>query len=169
MQVTETIIGTTSEPLTFLVRCVGITEKPSKWQEEGVELLLFLVKSSRYESLDSDYRKSDFALRLWGADCSFIPLNNNPQAGLFTMDFNVIKERDDILRAIRSAAAYRPDNRSPDHRVEVPFDSDVYQTLYSGSSVRLVVPTDERLESRARQWVQSEDPEARHQGALALK
>ena len=169
VQVNETIKGTTTEPLTFLVRCVGITEKPSQWQREGVELLLFLVKSKRYDSLDPDYGKTDFALRLWGADCSFIPLNNNPQAGLFTMDFNVIKERDDILKAVRSAALYRPADRPTEHRVEVPFESEVYQTLYSGSGVQLVVPADERLETRAQQWLKSEDPEARQQGAVALR
>ena len=80
VQVSETIKGTTTEPLTFLVRCVGITEKPSQWQREGVEMLLFLVKSKRYESLDPDYGKTDFALRLWGADCSFIRLNNKPHS-----------------------------------------------------------------------------------------
>ena len=52
VQVNETLKGTTIAPPTFLVRCVGIAEKPSEWRQEGVELLLFLVKSSRYESLD---------------------------------------------------------------------------------------------------------------------
>jgi tryptophan-rich sensory protein len=168
VQVNETIKGKTAGPPTFLVRCVGTKEKPSKWQQEGVELLLFLVKSRRYESLDPDYRKIDLALRLWGSQLSFIRSNNKPQTGLFTMDFNALKRRNDILKAVRSAAAYRPDNRPPEHRVEVPFESEVYRTLYSGSSVRLVVPADERLALRARQWLKSEDREARQQGALAL-
>lgn len=169
VQVNETIKGTPANALTFLVRCVGITEKPSKWHQEGVELLLFLVESGRYESLDPDYGKADSALRLWGADSSFIRLNNEPQAGLFTMDFNVVKERNDILKAVHSAALYRPANRPLEHRVEVPFDSEVYQTLYSGSGVQLVVPADERLETRARQWLKSENQEARQQGALSLR
>jgi tryptophan-rich sensory protein len=169
VQVNETIKGRTTEPLLFLVRCVGINEKPSKWQEEGVELLLFLVKSSRYEALDPEYRKSDFALRLWGAELSFVRLNNRPQTGLFTMDFDVLEKRNDILKAVRSAANCRPTSLPPEHRVEVPFDSEVFRTLYSGSSVRLIVPADERLETRARHWLKSEDPETRQQGASAIR
>ena len=170
VQVEETIKGPKSNLATFAVRHFGSGEAPSVWKQENVELLLFLVGSKRYVPDDRLYELTDLALRKrWGIP-SFVRLNDKPKKGLFTINFKVLKKRDDILHAVRKATnALKKLPKPKEHQVDVPFSSPVFQTLWGGSSVYLVVPVDRRLEQVAHGLIKSDDVLSRVQGVRALE
>lgn len=170
VKVNETLKGEKVKHATFVVRHFGFEDVASALKERKTELLFFLVGSGRYLSDDRGYGVTDLALRKrWGVP-SFVRLNDKPAKDVFTTGFRVLKKRDDVLTSVRNAVKAQAMHDKPkEHRVDVPFSTEVFQSLYAGSSVYLVVPADVRLEGHAQEWVKSKDILMRQQGVLALK
>ncbi len=83
----------------------------------------------------------------------------------YTSAFTVLSTRADILAAVRAAAG-SPATKA--HRIDLPYDSPAYQSLYGGSAVWLYVPVDGRLEQLALTWVAAKDAGTRAEGLAAL-
>ncbi len=168
-KVAEVLKGDPAEQVAFFVRHLAHEDVPSKWKEQNVELILCLVRSERYKGDDPRYQGCPLALRhRWGKPSAF-HLDGKAKVGAFTIGFEELTRRDEILAAARAAAKVVAGKTKPKElRVDVPFGTPVFQKLDLGSSVFLVVPVDERLEAEARKWIGSQDSETRHQGAVAL-
>ncbi len=150
VKVHETLKGRKQQEITFIFRNVAYPHCPSNWKKEGAELLLFLVNSRRYVSLDPGYEKVPLALRRFGARSCAVRLDGKAEgdryARIFTKNFKVLWSREAILKATRAAAVedtkYKGTRPRKSARIEVPGGTEAYNDLYGGSAVFLIVPID---------------------------
>jgi hypothetical protein len=89
---------------------------------------------------------------------------------VLTRDFEVLTDTNAILQFVeRTAKAAVKDCPPLSHTVDVPSGTAVYKKLWSRSSVRLVVPVDEKLEALGRSWCKSPSFWERREGAQILR
>jgi len=86
------------------------------------------------------------------------------------MDFKILKKREEILKSIKNAVAFKSKKDKSNHEmVGIPYSSEVYRALWLGSGVFFVVPADRRLEKHAYKWLKSKDIFTRLGGVEALR
>lgn len=164
VRVAETIKGTRRRTVRFRVRHVW-GPSPRSWKTGKAELLLFLVDSQRRAGEDRGYLRAPLALRKAMRHAA-ITLR---RPKLFTRTLQVLSSRTAVLRATRRAAkASRRSTPTSRFRIDVPFNTPVFNALYGGSSVWLYVPVDRTLERNAHAWIRARDIYHRVQGARAL-
>lgn len=131
------------------------------WKKSGAELLVFLARS------EAGVRTPPFALRRSrGTVQSVVRLSGPKPHRLYTMGFQVLARRADLLRAVGAAARTVRATRS--HRVDVPGSSPAYRALWGGSAVWMYVPRGPRLQRLARTWLRSASVFQRVAGVKAL-
>ncbi len=160
--VAETVKGSPRRSVKFAVRYLS-GPTPAAWKAKKQELLLFLVRSSRRVGDDKDYAKAPFALR--PHDGAALALDGVSAGPAYSTSFAVLSKRDDILAAARAAST---STATKAHRLDLPYDSPAFQSLYSGSSVWMYVPVDAQLERLALGWVAAKDLGTREEGVAAL-
>jgi len=111
-------------------------DRPSRWKQEAVELLIFL-KNGKIKSL----------LRLDGKK------SHGQGHRAFTLDMKVCKTKNSILAAVYSALAFE-EHEKPDKSIviSVPPGVEFWSELWGGSDVLMTVPVDGRLQSAANRW-----------------
>ena len=146
LKVNETLKGIGPEHLKHSVRLstAGGWEKfdrPSRWKQGAVELLVFL-KNGKIKSL----------LRLDGKK------SHGQGYRAFTLDMKVCKTKNGILAAVYGALEFG-EKEKPNSAIliEVPFGAEFWSELWGGSSVFLSVPLDSRLEGAVKRWSSSND------------
>ena len=146
LKANETLKGTGPKHLKHSVRLSTARgwekfDRPSRWKQGAVELLVFL-KNGKIKSL----------LRLDGKK------SHGQGYRAFTLDMKVCKTKNSILAAVYSALAFG-ENEKPigGIMIDVPFGGEVHSDLYGGSSVFLSVPVDSRLESAVKCWTNAAD------------
>ena len=144
LKVNETLKGTGPEHLKHSVRLftAGGWEKfdrPSRWKQGAVELLVF-IKNGKIKSL----------LRLDGKK------SHGQGYRAFTLDMKVCKTKNSILAAVYSALEFG-ENEKPIGGITIEAGGAVLSELYGGSVVFLAVPLDSRIESAAKRWSSSND------------
>ena len=146
LKVNETLKGTGPEHLKHSVRLstAGGWEKfdrPSRWKQGAVELLVF-VKNGKIKSL----------LRLDGKK------SHGQGYRTFTLDMKVCKTKNSILAAVYSALAFE-EKEKPNKTISIevpPVSAEFWSELWGGSSVFLVVPVDSRLKSAVKRWTNAD-------------
>jgi hypothetical protein len=134
---------------------------PETWRTSKEELVFFLVDASRRTADDKGYAGAPFAPR--AGDGSVLPLDGRGR--IFTVSFQVLTRREDILPAVRAAARGAA---TVSHRVDAPYSSPAFRALWAGSSVWLTVPVTPALETQALKWIADKDASTREQGVEAL-
>jgi len=145
LKVNETLKGTGPEHLKHSVRLstAGGWEKfdrPSRWKQGAVELLIFL-KNGKIKSL----------LRLDGKK------SHGQGYRAFTLDMKVCKTKNSILAAVYSALEFG-ENEKPIGGIWIDASfggPELWSELWGGSTVLLSVPLDSRIESVAKRWSSS--------------
>lgn len=146
MKVDETLKGTGPQHLQHSVRLYSARgwekfDRPSRWKQDGVELLVFLENGKIKSLLRLDGKKS-----------------HGQGHRAFTLDMKVCKTKNNILAAVYSALAFeeheRPDNSIA---ISVPPGAEFWSELWGGSDVLLTVPVDSRLESAVERWTNAVD------------
>jgi hypothetical protein len=150
LRVIETIKGPSRQRVQLRIHHHG-RDTPRRWQTDRATLLVFLRADD----------EGQLAVRGGPSAPGIYDLARPAPA--FTADFDVITTGDALMTTTR-AAAKRKAARS--FQLDVPYDSDAFKTLYSGSAVWLYVPIDAALERRAISWLG--DPSLREQGVAAL-
>jgi hypothetical protein len=175
MSVAETLRGAHRRTRVFSV-CDG--HSPARWDKQRGEVLAFLVKPGRVQSgrgseqrdIPKTLRKLPTArLSRTYSDWPVINLDKVPrEAALGGRDFKVYKTRKAIKAAIM-AAVRTPKQLARSVTVDAPFDSGVFKALYSGSSVRLVLPLDSETEKLGLRWTRSPDVGQRVEAVKILR
>jgi hypothetical protein len=174
--VSKTIKGTQTERLAFLseVQTLGAPPKEyhfgQQWMDEGVPIMFCLVKNDGKRSPFA-IEKSAWVLRdavllgktkhkwTWMTGCIHV----------LTRDFDVLTDKDAILKYAEETVKSTPKDYVPvSHTVTVPTDTAVFRTMWSRSSVRLILPVDRTLETFGQKWCSSVKPGERGQGADIL-
>jgi hypothetical protein len=161
-RVDRTLKGEHRPTLRFVVWTNTVNKEIDRWKEQGRPLLAFLEESRCLvaSSRDPEYARFPFAPRSGEHLRSFVELDPRGDHPAYTMDLRVLTWPEEILRATEAAIAVPP---APGKRCGIWLD-----LPGTGGFVRVTVPTDSRLEERARGWVRSEDQDFRLQGATAL-
>jgi hypothetical protein len=161
-RVAETLKGRPRRTVKLAIRHL-YGDTPAQWLARKNELLLFLVDSARRRDEDKDYARARFALR--PHDRAALVLDGTSPGPAYGADFSLLATRADILAAARAAA---PSTATTPHRLDLPFDSPAFPSLYGGSTVWLWVPVDARLERLARAWATAPDMGRREEAVGAL-
>ncbi len=178
VKVEQVLKGNPLEEVSFIIRDLSPRgDAILNWKDDNIERIFCLVKAERYkEGEDSDYIRGVWALRHWDSLYTIIELNGNPVEPVYTMDFEILTEREKILAAVEKVASYEPKTDEgyklleiKPHRINVPFDSEIAKRLYAGSGVYLIVPADKRLEDKAREGLKSPDFSLRLDAVRILK
>ena len=145
-----------------------------QWKDEGVPIVFFLVRNDgRRVAVPAD--KCAWVLRDDGTGVGAVLLgkSKNDWTGCIpalTCNFEVLTDQDDIVRLVeRSVKAAGTGSVVRSHTVDVPDNTAVYQKLWSGSAVWLVVPIDAQLEELGRRGCKAESPLERSDGAKILR
>ena len=173
--VAETLKGIPHDEIDF-VFTTGRGE-PWRWHDEQVELLFFLKTSDSSAAKVSGYDPPpdmlvlDFRAGGW----SVHRLDGESGSGISeaaTMDFNVLRRKDEILAAARAGVAAVAGREEPPvaYRVEVPFGTELRPKRFGMTNLfELTVPLDHRLERHAKTWANSDLSQARLEAAKALR
>jgi len=169
--VSETLKGPIIKSVDVSIRQIS-GPTPVAWKTANAELMLFLVDGKRCVVRDGECHAGaacttaygSFALRSgrWGESDAY-KLDGSAQA--FTMEHAVLRERADLIAAVRGAAKSKANAA---FQIDLPLGSPAGKVLYGGSTVFLYVPIDARLEQSAIQWLGSSNAEERDQGIQAL-
>jgi len=163
VRVAETIKGPRRRVAHFSWRYLwGPT--PTDWKAHGDELLLFLVDGKRRAGDDQAFASVGYTFR--DGTTGWVVLGDPGPDRVYDTSFAALDRRADVLAATRAAASATGVHAS--HRVDVPFGSPAFQSLYGGSAVWLIVPVDARLERLARTWLTDRDLDRRVEGVRAL-
>lgn len=150
VQPTETVKAPTREAPRPAV-CIGVrgfaAATLAEYQKQGTELLFFLeqtIQATSYEKVLCDL----WPIRNQGSSQPYIVSLSNPGKQLLSATtFKVLKDRATILAACKDTMKRFPwpDKRKPDDGpqavfLELPFESEAFQALYSGSACFLYVP-----------------------------
>jgi hypothetical protein len=160
IHVTETLRGPKTDAISVTVE--GFNPKFDAWRKQSTELLFSL---QNWVGPDPPCR---FALR--PGLSSIIELDGNGP-GVVTMDFRVLTERAEILKAARGAvAAVHDGGEKKRHRLLPPSSADVTIKLGTEFSVMYVwMPVDQRLEERGQGWARSRSVDYRALAPEALR
>jgi hypothetical protein len=158
----ETLKGTHQPALRFIVWTNGREQELDRWKEQGRPLLVFLEESrcavAHYRQ--PEYARFLFAPRSGERPHSFVELDLNGGQGAYTADLQVLTRPNEIVRATKAAIAAPPGPGRP--------CSAWLRFPGKGDLLRVTVPVDARLETRAHAWARSADKELRREGASAL-
>ena len=167
--VSKTLKGKHSDQVTFVI----YKGHAPQWQEEGIPIIFCLMKNTgKQVSFPAD--KFEWLIRSDGYGPSTILLGKSKHywthcRPVFTRDFAVLTDREDIVKFVEATLKAAPKDRvPPNHSLAVPGKSAAYKKLWSGSSVFLIVPIDEKLEVLGRRWCKSTSSSEREQGARIL-
>lgn len=171
VKVAEVLKGEKCQSVSFIVyRYLRTPRLALAWQENGFELLLFLVTGERYrKNADRLVRKKHpWALRDRRGLHSAIELNGKPGRHIFTFDLVRLRKKDEILKAARVAAAFTGGARHlKTHFIALPLA--LTPEGFDFHSLGVFFPVDRRLEERAHEWVKSDHYHLRMDGVNALR
>src|SRR5262245_20001237 len=165
IKVRETLKGPHKPFHTFVIRnwYSSDPKELARWKKAEQEVLIFLVKSWRFGEKASLYELTPCRNSLQGV-IELAPDAKTATGGeriAYTLDMKNLTDPKAILKYTRSAIIAAEKIRD--------LRAHAFQSVESPGWVTRVVPVDERLERQARQWVTSDDPKWREQGAKALR
>lgn len=172
--ISKSLKGRQTDRETFLLEVHTLGHPPKEhrygqqWLDEGNPIMFCLVRNDGkrvpFEADKIPWVFRDGVLlgktkHKWTMGC--IPV--------LTRDFDVLTERDSILQYAEQTVTAAPKHWVPrSHTLNVPTKTAVFERLWSRSSVRLVVPVDEKLEVLGQKWCASTDSWERVEGAQIL-
>jgi hypothetical protein len=172
--VAKTLKGTHAEQATFVLPdWIGPIARD--WQTEGNEMLFCLVRRDRHKDQDNVPATAEWVIRTDHIGPCAVMLGKTrlewPRTmGVFTRDFRVLTDPKAITKHVENAiAAERRDAPAKSHAMDVPVGSAVFEKLWGGSAVLLVVPVDEQLEAAGRKLCASREYFDRVEGVKILR
>ena len=174
LRVKDTLKGNAGETVECLIPDDD-ERNVDNWQRGKTELLVCLVRSERYHVIGSkEPMAAEWSVRRgWGGETGIIPLDGNPGRRAPTADFVLLTKPDDILKCAAQAIdadaktkiAREPDGSTPSLELGVPFHSPLEEDLHNIlNGNNLVVPINEMIEAKAKQWIKADNAELRHNG-----
>jgi hypothetical protein len=166
VEVTETLKGAKDNRLTF-VTDPAWGSNLDEMRDKRVAMLFCLVKN---DGKHVDAMRYPLLLRPSHAWLNAVSLDPAQVGSVLTSDFRVLKRPDDVMTYVRQSIRdleKKPATKS--FTLDVPQPTEVFRELYAKSSVRLVVPVDEKLETLGRKWCVAESSHERSQGARMLR
>jgi hypothetical protein len=174
LRVTRTFRGAAAEQMTFLVPSYH-GAVASAWLADGQPMLFCLIRS------DNPRLKNDglpaghgWVLRDHRRQLCAVPLGVHQRQwaqtiAVYSRDFKVLTRPEEVVKRVEQAAAAAPHDRPAKRYIaNVPGGTEVFEKLWGGSSVLLIVPADAVLEQAGRDWCHSPDFSTRFEGAKAL-
>lgn len=171
--VSKTLKGAHTPRETFVMPAYLSNGFAKAWMDEGALIVFFLLKNDGHRvSVPAD--KFAWVLRDDQCGPNAILLRKNKKGEIdvmdvLTCDFDVLTDPSSILKYVEKTIDKQRSKRAlRQHSVDVPFETPVFKKLWSGSSVFLDVPVDEKLEALGRRWCRSASCFEREEGANAL-
>ncbi len=135
------------------------------------EVLLFLIEGSRHDWTRYEAPPASLVIDSFSEDWALIGLQGNLEDCVVTMDFEVIQDPALILKASREAVAYQRGMQRPKpyQIVLIPRGTKPIALVSGFNRPGMVLPRDERLEAKSRQWLNSPIIDVRLEGMLGLR
>ena len=134
----------------------------------GREALLFLLARESNDRGPSP--PSPLVVDLSTKDWSIVVLDGDDSDFAATMDFSTIKDRKEILKMTRTAVSFSAERpKSKTYRsLGLPGGTELSKKAWGATNAGILLPDDERLEKKAIEWTESDNPWVKLEGIRVL-